>query len=250
LGFDVDVMQAFEERLQEIDAYLGLLDALERQVRQGPPNIGGSPITAQQQKILYSSVYLQLYNLVEATATWCIESVTEAAAEDSRWRPADLASKLRREWVRTTARTHVDLNHDHRLSTTVDLCDLLLSGTPISQWAIERGGGGNWDDYALEAITERIGCDLTISSPVKTAAKRRIREDKGSLELVKHLRNRLAHGTLSFEECGDGVAVSDLKDIRERTANYLREVIASFEKYVAEYQFVSQERRPDFGAYI
>jgi hypothetical protein len=240
----VDITQAFEERLQEIDAYLDLLDALERQVRNGPPTIGGAPITAQQQRILYSSVYLQLYNLVEATATWCTEAVTEAASEGTRWRPADLASNLRREWVRTTARTHVDLNYDHRLAATVDLCDILLKATPISHWAIERGGGGNWDDYALEDITKRIGCDLNISAPVKTAAKRRIRDDKGSLGLVKHLRNRLAHGTLSFEECGDGVTVVDLKEIRERTANYLREVIASFQKYIDELLFISPDRRP------
>jgi hypothetical protein len=241
---DVDVMQAFEERLREIDAYLDLLDALERQVRKGPPIIGDAPITAQQQKILYSSVYLQLYNLVEATATWCIEAVTEAAAENARWRPVDLVSKLRREWVRTTARTHVELNFDHRLNATVDFCDVLLKATPISQWAIESGGGGNWDDYALEAITERIGCDLNISNPVKTAAKRRIRDDKGALGLVKNLRNRLAHGDLSFEECGDGLTVGDLKDIRVRTADYLREVVASFQKYIDEYLFISPERRP------
>lgn len=243
-------MQAFDERLQEIDAYLDLLDALERQVRNGPPEIGGAPITAQQQRILYSSVYLQLYNLVEATATWCIEAVAEAAADDARWRPVDLVSQLRREWVRTTARTHVDLNYDNRLAATVDFCELLLRASPIAQWGIERGGGGNWDDYALEAITERIGCELNISSAVKTAAKRRIRDDKGSLGLVRHLRNRLAHGTLSFEECGDGVTVFDLRDIRGRTADYLREVIASFQRYIDEYLFISPERRPYIGAYI
>jgi len=33
--------ETFEERLQEIDAYLDLLDALERQVHDGPPRIGG-----------------------------------------------------------------------------------------------------------------------------------------------------------------------------------------------------------------
>ena len=49
--------ETFEERLQEIDAYLDLLDALERQVHDGPPKIGGGRITAQQQKILYSAVY-------------------------------------------------------------------------------------------------------------------------------------------------------------------------------------------------
>ncbi len=248
----MDILQAFEERLQEIDAYLDLLDALERQVQQGPPIIGGARITSQQQKILYSSVYLQLYNLVEATATWCIEAVTNAAAAGAQWRPADLTSKLRREWVRTTARTHVELNCDHRLNTTVDFCEVLLTAAPISQWAIEKSGGGNWDDYVIEDVTERIGCDLDISSTVKTGVKRRIRDDKGSLGLVEYLRNRLAHGTLSFEECGDGVTVGDLKDIRQRTADYLREVIASFQTYIDEHLFIRPDRRPgpEIGAQI
>ena len=108
--------ETFEERLQEIDAYLDLLDALERQVHDGPPKIGGGTITAQQQKILYSAVYLQLYNLVEATVTWCLDAVCTAAADNGRWLPGDLTSELRREWIRTKARTHVNLTEDNRLA--------------------------------------------------------------------------------------------------------------------------------------
>lgn len=93
-GVSVDLNGAFEDRLQEIDAYLTLMDALERQIQVGPPRIGGELITAQQQKILYSSVYLQLYNLVEATATWCVEAVASAAADGGRWRPNDLTIEL------------------------------------------------------------------------------------------------------------------------------------------------------------
>jgi hypothetical protein len=99
--------QTFEERLQEIEAYLDLLEALERQVQQGPPKIGGAAITTQQQKILYSSVYLQLYNLVEATVTWCVDAVVAAAAEKGRWRPADLVESLRREWVQIGSRRRI-----------------------------------------------------------------------------------------------------------------------------------------------
>jgi len=229
---------------------LELLDALERQLQQGLPTIGGSPISTQQQKILYSSVYLQLYNLVEATATWCVDAVAEAASENGCWTPRDLAAKLRREWVRATARTHVSLNEGNRLSTTVDFCNSLLRSSPVSRWAVEKGGGGNWDDYELEAITARIGCDLRISRAVESAAKRRIRDDKSALGLVKYLRNKLAHGVLSFEECGDNVTVADLRDIKDRTTNYLREVIAAFERYIDDYEFIVPERRPYIGAYI
>ena len=62
VGMD-QLTQIFEGALQEIEAYLDLLEALERQVREGPPRIGGAAITTQQQKILYSSVYLQLCDL-------------------------------------------------------------------------------------------------------------------------------------------------------------------------------------------
>lgn len=246
----MNVMSAFEERLQEIDAYLTLLESLERQVQGGTPVIGDLRITSQQQKILYSSVYLQLYNLVEATATWCINAVAEASADNSRWQPIDLLDTLRREWVRTVARTHLPLNPDNRLSESLAFCERLMNCLPIEKWEIDKGGGGNWDAREIEAISQRIGCDLQISRKAEIDVKQKIRDDKGSLELVKYLRNRLAHGSISFEECGDGITVGDLRDIRERTANYLREVIEGFNRYIDDFLFLNPERRPYVGAFI
>lgn len=240
----MDIAQAFEDRLQEIDAYLALLEALERQVQHGPPRIGGEVITAQQQRILYSSVYLQLYNLAEATATWCVQAVADATAENGRWRPGDLTIELRREWVRFIARTHVELNADHRLATAVEFCDRLIQTLPIGPWEIEKGGGGNWDDNALEGMAVRIGVEFRVSAAAYQAVKRYIREDRGALSLVKLLRNQLAHGSISFSECGDGVTVADLKDIKSRAELYLREVVRLFREFIDGYGFLIPGRRP------
>ncbi len=240
----MDLGQLFEERLQEIDAYLTLLVALERQVRAGPPKIAGETITAQQQRILYSSVYLQLYNLVEAAATWCMEAVAAATAENGRWIPGDLSAELRREWVRATARTHVDLSIENRLATAVEFCDRLIQTLPISEWEIEKGGGGNWDDLQLQEFTARIGIQLFVSRAALSGVKRIVREDQGALGLVKLLRNRLAHGSLSFSDCGDGVTVADLIDIKERVALYMREVIQAFCGFIDRYEFLLPNRRP------
>lgn len=236
--------ETFEDRLQEIETYLDLLDALERQVQERSPTVGGVPITAQQQKILYSSVYLQLYNLVEATVTWCVDAVCAAAAKDARWRPGDLSMDLRREWVKHTARTHIDLNHEHRLDSAVAMCDSLIQALPVLAWTVERGGGGNWDEEEIKTIARRLGLELTISPEVYLGVKRRIRDDKGSLVLVKDLRNRLAHGSLSFAECGDGVTAFDLRDLKNRTASYLREVVAAFRAHIEGHGFLVQSRRP------
>lgn len=238
------VKQTFDERLNEIEAYIDLLDALEVSLASGAPAIGGRTITAQQQKILYSSVYLQLYNLVEATATWCIEAVASASVEQSRWSAADLSDKIRREWVRSTARTHVELSSDNRLEATVKFCDLVMASAPLTDWSIEKGGGGNWDDREIQSLCERLGLQLAIPPEVLSAVKRVIRDDKNALGLVKYLRNKLAHGGISFAECGDGVTAKELRELKETTAAYLKEVVRAFSSFVSQHGFIVLAKRP------
>lgn len=238
------LLETFEERLQEIDAYLELLDALEREVQEGPPRIGAAAITVQQQRILYSSVYLQLYNLVEATVTWCIEAVCAAATRGGVWSPTDLSDNLQREWIRVQARTHVPLNPENRLDSAIAFFRKVTPPTPVSAWEIDTGSGGNWDDHSIEDVAERLGCALRIDQQVLRAAKQKIRDDKGALRLIKHLRNSLAHGSLSFEECGENVTVRELRDIRERTALYLREVVRTFQVFIERHEFLTPSSRP------
>jgi hypothetical protein len=240
-----ELLTAFNERMAEVETYLDFLLVLETQAQRGPPKIDGAehPISAQQQKILYSSVYLQLYNLIESTMTRCIESISEAAVANS-WKPGDLCNSLRKEWVRYVARTHADLSPDHRLASALELCQQLVSALPVNQLTIEKGGGGNWDDSAIEAISERLGFQLVVSQPVYSAVKRRIRDDLGPLALVKALRNQLAHGSISFAECAEDVTVTQLIELKDKTCNYLREVVLQFCGYVERFEFLIPEKRP------
>lgn len=241
-----DFVQTFRERLQEIEIYLDLLQALEQQVQLGPPRIGenGPTITVQQQRILYSSVFLQLYNLVEATITRCVDAVSTAVVEMGPWMPGDLSVNLRREWVRFMARTHEDLSYENRLASAFRLCDQLVQALPVSDLKVEKGGGGNWDDHMIEDLTERLGLPFVLNQDVLMSAKQHFRNEQGSLTFVKNLRNNLAHGRLSFAECGEGITVSELRDLKDRTALYLQAVIAAFRTFIDSYGFLMPERRP------
>lgn len=240
------LVTGFQERLAEVEAYLEFLSAMELRAQHGPPRLEGAehPISAQQQRILYSSVYLQLYNLVESTMSRCIEAVTEAAKEGNRWMPSDLSQSLRREWVRVMARTHEELNPDHRLESALRLCDHLVAALPVAEFAIDKGGGGNWDDQAIEAISKRLGFQLVVSEPVYSAIKRRFQDDLGPLALVKQLRNRLAHGSISFAQCAENVTVARLVDLKDKTVDYLREVVGCFNAYLDSFEYLLPERRP------
>ena len=235
--------EVFNERLQEIETYLDLLDALDRQVQSGPPEIGGSQITVRQQRILYSSVYLQLYNLVEATVTWCIDAICTASAINGKWKTEDLTQELRREWTRLTARTHLFMAEEQRLSYAVKALEKVVQGEAVS-WPPDRPRRGNWDDDAIAALSAKLGCELQLSPEVYQAVKRPIRDDKGPLKLIRDLRNRLAHGALSFEECGTGVTVTDLRETKDKTVSYLRAVVAAFSTHVDEHRFLVPAKRP------
>lgn len=240
------LLAEFDERLGEVEAYLEFLSTMEAQAQQGPPRIEGAkhPITTQQQQILYSSVYLQLYNLVEATMSSCIKAVSEATKENAQWKPGDLSESMRREWVRVTARTHIELAPENRLESALRLCEHLVASLPISAFDIEKGGGGNWDDSEIEAFSRRLGFQLVVSKPVYSAIKQPFRDDLGPLALVKQLRNRLAHGSISFAQCAENVTVGRLVELKDRTVNYLREVVNSFTKYIDSFEYLLPERRP------
>ena len=240
------LMEGFQERLSEVETYLEFLSMMELRAQHGPPKLEGSehPISAKQQRILYSSVYLQLYNLVESTMSRCLDAVTEAAKDGRRWMPNDLSQSLLREWVRGMARTHEELTPDNRLESALRLCDHLVGALPIAEFSLDKGGGGNWDDQAIEAISRRLGFQLAVSEPVYSAVKRRFQDDLGPLALVKQLRNRLAHGSISFSECAENVTVARLIDLKDKTVDYLREVVGCFNTYLNSFEFLLPERRP------
>jgi hypothetical protein len=242
-----DLMTFFNERFTEIESYLTFLQEVEDAARSGPPRIegAGTAITAPQQKILYSSVYLQLYNLVEATVSQCIHAVTDAATSHlAQWRADDLNTSLRKEWVRAMARTHVAMTPERRLESAVAMCEHLIDQLPVSELKIEVGGGGNWDDESIERLSARVGCNLVITEQTKRAVKRPERDDLGAMKLIKNRRNNLAHGSISFVDCAEGIAVAELRRITEATGSYLRESIGCYTSYIELFDFLMPHRRP------
>ncbi|MDR6530256.1 hypothetical protein J2800_000992 [Caulobacter rhizosphaerae] len=243
---DVALADMFSERRDEIRSYLSFLSGVEEAVRSGVPRLGaaGPAISAQQQRILYSGVYLQLYNLVESTISGCLDAVSVTALAQVVRAPSDLSAKLRGEWVRHMAKTHREMGAERRLESVLALCEHLVSALPVGPFRIEKGGGGNWDDEEIYKIAARIGFDLNVSAEAQAAVKSKIRNDKGALALVVDLRNGLAHGRLSFVECSQDDNVDDLTRLANRVFVYLEEVVAAFERFIDDGLFLRADLRP------
>nr|WP_244981526.1 MAE_28990/MAE_18760 family HEPN-like nuclease [Corallococcus exercitus] len=238
----------FEERVVEVDAYIDLVSSIEHSIQAGVPLIktrsGASKVVEpMQQKLLCAGVYLHLYNLVEATVSRCIAAVERAATESAAWNVGDLSAELRGEWVRSMAKTHENLSVESRLDAALNLCNHLVRMLPV-RLSISQGGGGNWDDEEIFRFTKRIGVPIRFTPETQRGVKQPIRNDKGAMQLVRHLRNKLAHGELSFSECGEGLTAADLTKIKDCTVVYLSEVIDCYEGFLTRFEYVVPEKRP------
>lgn len=236
---------AFEERLGEVEAYLGFLDELEAAALAGAPKFGaaGAPLSPQQTQILRAGVFVQLYNLVEATITRCMDAVANASWGGA-WKAADLNPPFRKEWIKVVTATNKEMNADNRLKYAVALADLFVRATPLPAFKLEKGGGGNWNDTNIEEMLKKLGLHLRLTPTVRAAAKRKFRDDLGPLALVVKLRNDLAHGVISFTECGENETVAGLRQISSGTAMYLRSVVRAVERFIDRHEFLEESKRP------
>lgn len=236
---------AFDERLAEVQAYLNFLVELETASQSGAPKFGdaGTPLSPQQIQILRAGIFVQLYNLVEATMTRCLEALA-SASWSGNWKAADLNPQFRKEWVKVVVAANKELNAENRLRHAVTLADILVRASPLQEFKLERGGGGNWNDNNIEDMLERIGLRLRLTPPVRAAAKRKFRDDLGPLALVVKLRNDLAHGTISFSECGENETVTGLREISGNTSMYLRSVVRAVERFIERHEFLDPAMRP------
>lgn len=245
----IDLDKTFSDRFAELDEYLQLLEAIEAEAQNGPPRLGetGPQITTRQQRILYSNVFVQLYNLVESTIATCLNAVTQSAVIATPRQIGDLTDLVRKEWVRYTARTTIESNADKRLTAAFEMCQHIVAALPVPAFKIEKGAG-NWDDDEIEAIAQRMGCELKFQAATKRGVKQQIRDDLGPLALVRKLRNDLAHGKISFVECSETLTAKELRDIVSKAAAYLKEVVAAFAEYIEKHLYLTPDKRPAVAA--
>lgn len=240
---------AYTDRKKEILSYLELVEGIERSLQVGTPvlKIGESEykIVPLQQRILYAGIYLHLYNLVESTVTLLVEEIERAALDNVRSNAWELSGLMRQQWVRSTACTYDQfLNAESRLERAVLMCEQLVGMLPFDI-KIHKGGGGNWDDEEIESLAKRLGVNLVFPKEIWDNVKRPSRDNKGAMKLIRDLRNKLAHGSITFSECGNDHVVRELRSLAETTFSYMDTVIDAFKHYIDSREYLEREVHPN-----
>ncbi|AOA58186.1 MAE_28990/MAE_18760 family HEPN-like nuclease [Acinetobacter larvae] len=229
------VRSIFNDRVSDIESYFELVHNIELAISTGNAvlrfNDNNYMIQPEQQKILYSSIYLHLYNLIESTISSLIKAIERHATLGIDGQLNLLTEKMRKLYVTSVTAPYELLNNEKRLEKAILLFEQVLNLKPFDI-KIPLGGGGNWDVSEISKLSNNIGVEIRLSGSLRQKVMQPFRDDKAPIRLIKEIRNKLAHGSISFTECGNNHVASDFRRLIDIVKDYLGYIIDQYDAYI------------------
>ena len=175
-------------------------------------------ITQEMQCALKAEFLILLYNIVESTICDCLNSLYDSIADEGLTY-ADLSDDMKRMWRNYLKRT----SNPDKTKT-----DSELMNHPIRFEHIAINISGSLDIRKIIEVFSKHGCCLDEKNREKYS---------NSFLVVKNKRNNLAHGNISFSECGSFYMVSDLKKYKEDILMGLQEVVIQVRDHISKQKY-------------
>lgn len=215
---------AFSSRVKEIESFFELLTALEDLPQHLQFSSGKTTkVDPEWVRLLKGTAFLLLYNLVEASIN---EAMSSLYSEISSQGVAvhSLTKHLREVWI--------DQNFKRLDASSASLTRCRELAKSLVTSVLEQTVAELDSDYLpvsgnLDADRIRTLCQAH-AIPVKVA-----QAAKGGkqLSLVRERRNGLAHGDLSFAECGRDFTLSQLIQYKREVVEFVRSTLSNVRKY-------------------
>jgi hypothetical protein len=237
------VRDTYNERVSDIEAHYDLIEKISTAIGNGGAKISANginyTITTQQQKILFSSTYLQLYNIVESTVNQLLDAIGRHCQNEIDGDLRKLSDKIRDSYLRHMMPPNNQTTPENRLNQAIKLLQQAVGTEPV-EIKISRGGGGNLDSLAIKKLSERIGVELSIPPRIYKNMNKVSRNGKlGILRSIKDIRNELGHGSISFSQCGEGHTHRDFRNQIDLVKQYLEYLIDTYDQYINDQKFLS-----------
>ncbi len=210
-------MNEFEKRKQEIEIYIRFLNSTVENPKIIETAIGKDSEKTLLRKVLFANTYLLLYNLVESSIRNSIQDIydhfeQEGVAFD------DLKDNLKK-LILTNMKAHNPTKFLERIN-------LLTTDIVYESFDQEKIASGNLDAQKIREIASNYG----FSSETEYS----ICKNGSKLLEIKNKRNDLAHGIISFSECGKDSSLSDVNNAFTEVSAYIENITNNIQLYIAE----------------
>ena len=231
----VGAEETYNSRCREIERFFEMLQFM-RDNRDSRLCGGESSVAAisntyvvgrDLEKTLRASAYLMLYNLVEATITNAIDAIHQHIA-DEQVGFDELKEEVRR----------IAIKGLRKAVSSETPSELLDAAIPISSALIWLGFdkkylfSGNLDGRLIKDTAKEYGFE--IADHDKAASR-----DGIGLLNVKTKRNDLAHGGISFEDCGQDTSVDELVGIFDEIKIFIKAVVDGVSEYLSTRSYLN-----------
>ena len=221
------LLQSFEDRALELSAYFKFIELIEKDAASlslpKKQTWKIRPVDEKILRILKANFFLLLYNLVEASIREGVASIYNAVQADG-CSITELSPELRKLWIdgELSKLPAASANQDSYRDVARRLVNAVADNIKANLDVDALKFGGNLDAARIRTVCGAHG----VSS--KTAARTKGGE---KLRLVKDKRNALAHGDVSFVECGRDYTVAQLGEIKGEAVLYLKAILRNIDKF-------------------
>lgn len=231
----IGVKADFENRLTEVELYFKFLNDLhEEEVALQFPKKRKlvdktKKIESDITSLLKANAFLLLYNIVESTIREGI-LVVYHKLNDENYSYHQIRNEIQNIWSKYQFKKSFDVNSSWETyyKKTLEILDHVINDSTIIMDRNAIPISGN-----LDADQIRLLCDLHgIKKNVHSAAKGGV-----SLNEIKTQRNLLAHGSLSFSECGRQFSISQLNTMKSESIVFIRSILRNMEDYFNDKEF-------------
>ncbi|MFS1955421.1 MAE_28990/MAE_18760 family HEPN-like nuclease [Vibrio cyclitrophicus] len=227
-----ETRQEFNERKDEIVTYFKFLDDLNlRDAKiQIPQNLPRRP-SVELSSTLKSGGVLMLYNLVESTVTDLIKLIHQKFT-DEQLKYNELNKEIQLLWFSYYYKNikEGNIKDDGVLLKMKMIHDTWSETEPISftfdEYTKYKTGStfsGNLDAREIRNLLSKYGLSTETSAP--------------ELKAIKENRNKLAHGEISFSQCGRDLVPDYYNKLKDQTILFLDTVMSEVEVYLNEQKF-------------
>lgn len=220
----------FDKRVLEIETYFGLVSLLDKDnpvLHYQDNGVDKEHHTSPDLiRILKANGFLLLYNLVESCTKNCIRQIFNAIKNDGL-SYTDLAEKLREIWADQRMRQHQGAKDNNLRKHIREVAEAVTNQELVELDEKNIRISGNIDAREIRGFAKAYGFESGVVDPARG----------NCLATIKNQRNTLAHGDLTFVECGRDFTVEDMVQFKENVKGYLQDVITNVDTFVTNRKY-------------
>lgn len=217
------VIADFEKRVVEIELYFVHLENIEKHnTKIYFPNKSRRNIVEYDPeliKVFKASIFLLLYNLAESSVKQSLSALyDDISAKQLKYN--EVIDEVKKVWIEEQ-----HLNFKNKGTQFIFEAINAISGEIINIRFDEKKISGNIDGRKIKEFSQKHGFSNSTHYKANNGVK---------MLQVKDQRNRLAHGNISFAECGRNYSINELNLTKKEVMIHLRGILKNIKKHLDE----------------